>query len=142
MWIALGLAIGTLVSEDAAVLGAATLARTGAVSPLVAVVAVALGVWLGDVALFLAGRWASRWPPLSRYVRRRWPRTELHALAARLENRAGWALALSRALPGTRAPLYVAAGIVGLRPSVFLACTAAAVALWTAVIVLGAQWLP
>lgn len=142
MWTVLGLAIGTLVSEDAALIGAAGLARTGAVSPLAAATAVALGIWLGDLALFLVGRWASRWPPLSRYVHRRWPRTELQALAARLEHRAGWALVLSRALPGTRVPLYVAAGVFRLRPCVFLACTAAAVTLWTGAVVLGAQWLP
>jgi len=141
MWTALGLAIGTLVSEDAALMGAAALSRAGAVSPLGAAAAVALGIWLGDLALFFIGRWASRWPPLSRYVHRRWPRTELQALAARLEHRAGWALVLSRALPGSRVPLYVAAGVFHLRPRIFLACTAAAVAVWTASIVLGAQWL-
>lgn len=141
MWTALGLALGTLISEDAALMGAAGLARTGVLSPLAAGAAVALGIWVGDLALFLAGRFASRWPLLARYVDRRWPRSELQALASRLERRAGWAILLSRVLPGTRVPLYVAAGAFRLRIGVFLACTAAAVTLWTAAIVLGAQWL-
>jgi membrane protein DedA with SNARE-associated domain len=142
MWTALGLAVGTLISEDAALVGAAGLARTGVLPPLVAGAAVAVGIWAGDLALFLVGRLAARWPPLARYVDRRWPRTELQVLAARLERRAGWAILLSRVLPGTRVPLYVAAGVFRLRPSIFLACTAAAVTLWTAAVVLGAVWLP
>lgn len=139
MWAALALAFGTLISEDAAVGGAAVLARAGAVSPAVAVVAVALGIWIGDLGLFLAGRLAARWAPLAEYVDRRWPPTELQALARRLERRAGWAIFASRALPGTRVPLYVAAGAFRLRPRVFMLSTAAAVTLWTTAIVVGAQ---
>ena len=59
MWIILGLALGTLVSEDASLAGAAGLARAGAVSPLAAGAAVALGIWAGDLGLFLAGRFAA-----------------------------------------------------------------------------------
>jgi membrane protein DedA with SNARE-associated domain len=142
MWSALALAFGTLISEDAALAGAALMARAGVVTPLAAVVAVALGIWIGDLALFLAGRFAARWPPLARYVDRRWPRTELQALARRLERHAGWAIFASRVLPGTRVPLYVAAGVFSLRTRVFVLCTAAAVAAWTTAIVLGALWLP
>jgi membrane protein DedA with SNARE-associated domain len=142
MWSALALAFGTLISEDAAVAGAALMARAGQMTPLVAIVAVALGIWVGDLALFLAGRLAARWLPLARYVDRRWPRTELQAVARRLERHAGWAIFASRALPGTRVPLYVAAGVFRLRPRLFVVCTAAAVTVWTTAIVVGAQWLP
>jgi membrane protein DedA with SNARE-associated domain len=141
MWTALGLAVGTLISEDAALAGAAGLARAGVLSPLVAGAAVAFGIWVGDVALFLAGRFATRFPPVARYVDRRWPRSELQLLAARLERRAGWAILMSRFLPGTRVPLYVAAGAFRLRARIFLVCTAAAVAVWTTAVVMGAQWL-
>jgi membrane protein DedA with SNARE-associated domain len=136
------LAFDTLISEDAALAGAALMARAGVVTPLAAVVAVALGIWIGDLALFLAGRLAGRWPPLARYVDRRWPRSELRSVAARLEQRAGWAIFASRALPGSRVPLYVAAGLFRLRLRVFAVCTAAASTVWTAAIVLGAVWLP
>lgn len=141
MWVVLGLAIGTLLSEDAALAGAAVLARTDAVSPLAAGGAVALGIWAGDLALFFAGRFASRWRPLARYVHRRWPPAELQVMATRLERRAGLAILLSRALPGARVPLYVAAGAVGLRATLFATCTAVAVIGWTSMIIAGAQWL-
>jgi membrane protein DedA with SNARE-associated domain len=141
MWIILGLAIGTLVSEDASLASAAGLARVGTVSPLAAGVAVAIGIWAGDLALFLAGRFASRWCPLARWVDRRWRPTELQVMAARLERRAGLAILLSRVLPGTRVPLYVAAGVMRLPATLFLVATAVAVLLWTVIIVGGSQWL-
>lgn len=142
MWILIGLALGTLVSEDAALAGAGGLARTGTLSPLAAGLAVAMGIWVGDVLLFAAGRLAAHSAPIARFVERRWPPTELQSLATRLERQAGWAILLSRALPGTRVPLYVAAGALRLRIAVFLASSAAAVAVWTAAIVGGMQWLP
>jgi membrane protein DedA with SNARE-associated domain len=141
MWVILGLAIGTFVSEDASLASAAGLARVGVVSPLAAGVAVALGIWAGDLALFFAGRFASRWRPLARWVDRRWRPTELQAMAARLERGAGLAIMLSRMVPGSRLPLYVAAGVMRLSAVMFAAATAVAVLLWTAVIVGGAQWL-
>ena len=141
MWVILGLAVGTLVSEDASLASAAGLARVGAVPPLAAGAAVALGIWAGDLALFFAGRYASRWRPLAQWVERRWRPTELQAMAARLERGAGLAILLSRALPGTRLPLYVAAGAMRLPATVFVAATTIAVVLWTAVIVGGSQWI-
>ena len=142
MWSTLALAFGTLISEDAALAGGALMARAGLVTPVAAVTAVAMGIWIGDLGLFMAGRLASRWPPLARWLDRRWPRHELQAMASRLERRAGWAIFASRAVPGTRVPLYVAAGVFRLRTRVFVVCTAAASTMWTAAIILGAQWLP
>ena len=141
MWIILGLAVGTLVSEDASLASAAGLARVGVVSPLAAGAAVALGIWAGDLALFFAGRFASRWRPLAGWVNRRWRPTELQAMAARLERGAALAILLSRLLPGTRVPLYVAAGAMRLRTVIFVAASAVAVLAWTVVVVGGSQWL-
>jgi membrane protein DedA with SNARE-associated domain len=141
MWIILGLALATLVSEDASLASAAGLARVGVVSPLAAGAAVAAGIWAGDLALFFAGRFASRWRPLAHWVNRRWRPTELQSIAARLERRAGFAILLSRAVPGTRVPLYVAAGVMRLSATLFVVATAVAVLLWTAVIVGGSQWV-
>jgi len=142
MWAALiGLAVATFVSEDAALLGAAGLARSGTIAPLAAGLSVALGIWIGDLALFMAGRVASRWPPVTRWIARRWRPSELQILASRLDRRAIWPLLLSRVVPGTRAPLYVAAGLVRLRLRVFALSTAVGVALWTAAFIAGARWL-
>jgi membrane protein DedA with SNARE-associated domain len=63
-------------------------------------------------------------------------------MASRLERQAGLAILLSRALPGSRVPLYVAAGVMRLPPVIFALASAIAVLLWTAIVVGGAQWLP
>ena len=52
------------------------------------------------------------------------------------------AILLSRVLPGTRVPLYVAAGAFQLRTATFAVCTAIGVLLWTAAILAGAWWIP
>jgi len=141
LWLAMGLVVTSYVSEDAALVGAAALGRTGALTPLGAAAAVAAGIWSGDVALFAAGRLARRWAPVSRWIDRHWPASRLASLGARLDRGAAVAIFLSRLTPGTRLPLYVAAGVLSVRTSVFVVATAAATSLWTMAIVLGASWL-
>jgi membrane protein DedA with SNARE-associated domain len=142
IWVTIGLALSTLVSEDATALGAGVLARNGSVSAATATAAVALGIWVGDMALYLAGRLAHRCGPVARWTRRRWRSEELQTLARRLERGAPAAIVLSRMLPGTRVPLYVAAGLVQVRTGMFVVCTALAATAWTAAIVMGLTWLP
>jgi len=131
----------TLVSEDAALAGAALLARSGTLPAPAAAAAVALGIWVGDVGLFMAGRLARRWPPVSRWVDRRWPASRLAAMGVRLNRGAAAAILLSRVTPGSRLPLYVAAGVLSMRPSLFAAWTALGSIGWSATIVLGISWL-
>lgn len=141
IWVALSLAASTLVSEDAAALGAGVLARAGSVPVPVATAAVALGIWAGDVGLFAAGRLARTFEPVTGWARRRWPNGELEALGRRLEGGAPAAIFVSRMLPGTRVALYVAAGLFRIRAPLFVACTGVAAAAWTTAIVLGLTWL-
>lgn len=141
LWLALGLMVTTYVSEDAALVGAAVLARNESVPALLAATAVAVGIWSGDVALFAAGRLARRWAPVARWVDRRWPPARLAALGSTLDRGAALSILLSRLTPGTRLPLYVAAGVLSVRTRTFVTCTAVAAAGWTATIVLGASWL-
>lgn len=141
IWVALSLAASTFVSEDAAALGAGVLARTGHLPAPVAVAAVALGIWAGDVGLFAAGRLARTWAPVSGWVRRKWPAGELEVLAQRLEGRAPTAIFASRVLPGTRVALYVAAGLIRISVPLFVVCTGIAAVAWATAIVMGLTWL-
>jgi membrane protein DedA with SNARE-associated domain len=142
MWVTIGLALSTFVSEDATAIGAGVLARTGGISAAVATAAVALGIWIGDAGLFAAGRLARRWAPVARWTERRWPNGELETLARRLNSGAPAAILISRILPGTRVGVYVAAGLVRVRIRLFLVCSGVAAVSWTAAIVLGLSWLP
>ncbi len=141
IWVALSLAASTLVSEDAAALGGGVLARTGGLPVPVAVAAVALGIWAGDVGLFAAGRLARTCAPVNGWARRKWPAGELDALAHRLEGGAPAAIFASRVLPGTRVALYVAAGLFRIPTPLFVACTGVAALAWAGAIVLGLTWL-
>ncbi|MEZ5294478.1 MAG: hypothetical protein R2745_25585 [Vicinamibacterales bacterium] len=129
------LAAFTFVSEDAAVLTAAWLVGQGGLSATAAVAACAAGIWVGDLALWAFGRAMARTSWCRRWCARRLPVVAGRALALAVDEPA--ALVASRFLPGTRLPLYVAAGAVGAHPARFFSWTLAAVAVWTPLLVLG-----
>lgn len=137
MWLGLSLAIGTLVSEDASTVAAGLLVGSKAMAPVTAVGWVCFGIWLGDIGLFVIGRGARRARPLAQWIDRRWRPDQIAAAAARVNRGAPAAIFASRFMPGTRLPLYVACGVLAVRPSVFAATTLAASAIWSTVIVLG-----
>jgi membrane protein DedA with SNARE-associated domain len=132
------LAVATLVSEDAASLAAGWLVHRGDVGAWPAVAACGAGIWFGDIALWGVGRMFSRSDRCRRWCARRLPVMAGRALALAVDEPA--AIVASRFLPGTRLPLYVAAGAVGARPLVFFGWTLAAVLVWTPLVVLGTSW--
>lgn len=117
-----GLALGTLVSEDLTLLAAGVAVAEGRVPAWSATVACAAGLFVGDVGLWCAGR-------LGRGPLARWQS------AAAVRPLVGWldrapvvTVLASRVLPGTRLPLYVAAGAWSRRsPAILLAMLGAAV---------------
>jgi membrane protein DedA with SNARE-associated domain len=128
-----GIAVSTLVSEDAAVVGAGVAVGDGALDLVPAVAACAVGIYLGDLGLWAAGRVAGRRALAWRRV------AACRAVASRA---AGWvdshpavSLIASRFVPGTRLPLYVAAGAEGTRPFAFAFWSLVAVAIWTPLVV-------
>jgi membrane protein DedA with SNARE-associated domain len=119
----LGLMLGTLVSEDAACVAAGLLIREGHISAVTGVLGCGLGILLGDIGLWALGRTGRRV-------------TRLKAMARWLEKGAAVAIVASRFLPGTRLPLYVAAGALGVPFRTFALWTTIAVAVWTPMLVL------
>ena len=135
-----GLAMGTLVSEDLTSIGAGLLVRDGRLEAVPAVVACTAGVYGGDLGLWLAGRLLGRrLLALPRLASRLNP-AALEALSAQLDARLGPAVLGSRFLPGSRLPMFVAAGIWGRRPWAFIAWSLLAVLLWTPLLVLLTAW--
>jgi membrane protein DedA with SNARE-associated domain len=128
---ALALALGTLASEDLAAIGAAVLAAGGHVNTWVAMVAVAAGIYLGDLMLFACGRIGVTCQPVRRWIAAQWPSSDLDMLASGIDQRLALAVLTSRLVPGTRLPMYVAAGMFSRRPAAFCSWTLIAVALWT-----------
>lgn len=106
------LALTTLLSEDLACVTAGMLAARGSIPLLPAIIACYLGIILGDQLLYLLGRSAGR--ALVTRIPVKWILTP-----ERLDRAVEWFQAngmqvvlTSRFLPGTRFPVYVAAGIL------------------------------
>jgi membrane protein DedA with SNARE-associated domain len=135
-WLLAGLAAGTFVSEDLACVLAGVLVLEGRLDPVAAIAACAVGIWVGDLGLWAVGRLlGSRvltWPR----VRRLLTPERSTRFAEWFEAHAASAILASRFVPGTRVPLYLAAGALGGSPGRFAFWSMIAVALWTPPIVL------
>jgi membrane protein DedA with SNARE-associated domain len=131
-----GLAFGTLLSEDLTSIGAGLLVRAGDMDALPAVVACTGGVYLGDLGLWAIGRVLGRRALEIPWLVRRLDAASLETVSARLDARLPALVIGSRFLPGSRLPMFVAAGIWGRRPIAFAAWSLAAVLLWTPPLVL------
>lgn len=137
---ALGVTVATLVSEDLACITAGLLVQRGVLSAPVAILSCALGIFVGDLGLWALGRFAgaalTRWSTVSRISSRVHARVA-SSLAARVRAGAGPLILASRFTPGTRLPLYVASGLLGVSFGSFAGWSFLAVALWTPPLVLG-----
>ena len=127
---------GTLISEDLACIAAGLLVQRGDLRPASGVLACAVGIFVGDVGLWaigrLCGRAALMWPRIARHLEGE----RFMELRSWLEGHAGKAIVASRFLPGTRLPLYVIAGLMGLPAIVFTRWALLATVLWTPAFVL------
>lgn len=135
-----GLALGTLISEDLTSIGAGLLVRDGRLQAVPAIMACTAGVYGGDVGLWLAGRLLGRRLLTASWLANRVNPASLEALSAQLDTRLGSVVLGSRFLPGSRLPMFVAAGVWGRRPWAFMAWSLLAVLLWTPPLVLLTAW--
>jgi pimeloyl-ACP methyl ester carboxylesterase/membrane protein DedA with SNARE-associated domain len=131
----IGLALATFLSEDLACISAGVLVAEGRLSFLLAVLACFIGIFVGDMLLFLLGRWLGR-PAVARAPVRWLIRP------GALEDASGWlsrngatTIFATRFIPGTRLPTYVAAGVLHTSASRFVAYFLLAGAVWTPLIV-------
>ncbi|MFT5050290.1 MAG: pimeloyl-ACP methyl ester carboxylesterase/membrane protein DedA with SNARE-associated domain [Chlamydiales bacterium] len=129
------LAAATLVSEDLTCIGAGLLVAQGRMGFVPATLACFVGIFVGDLLLYLAGRWLGRPAldkrPLKWFVKSASVESATHWFEAR----GARVIFLSRFLPGLRLPTYVAAGILRMRVSVFALYFLLAGALWTPILV-------
>ena len=131
-----GLAAGTLLSEDLTSIGAGLLVRDGQLPAAAAAAACAAGVYVGDLGLWLAGRTFGPRVLALPWIAARFDASGLERLGARLDARLGSVVLASRFLPGSRLPVFLAAGIFGRRPFAFAAWSLLAVLVWTPLLVL------
>ena len=132
----LGLVLATFVSEDATCIATGLWIRAGQVSVGFGVIACTLGIFLGDLCLWLLGRVFGRRVLGWRWVRRRLPERQVEQFAAWFDQRGWKAVVASRFLPGTRLPVFVASGILGRRAGRFALWALIAALIWTPALVL------
>ena len=141
-WLAaVGVLVGTFVSEDAACLTAGALIEERLLHPVVGVLACFLGIMIGDVALWATGRYSVIWMKRASTSNNVHSRVDRNLIKEKLARHAGWSILLSRFMPGLRVPVYLAAGAMGVPLVSFISWMALAAAIWTPVLVLGGGWI-
>src|SRR5262249_18178890 len=129
------LAAATLVSEDLACIATGLMVGRGTVSFVGGTLACLIGIVLGDVGLFLLGRWLGR--PALRRAPLRWFLGEaaVDRSSAWFRERGGRLILLTPFVPGTRLPTYFTAGMLHVRPLGLFAAFLVAAAGWTPLLV-------
>jgi membrane protein DedA with SNARE-associated domain/pimeloyl-ACP methyl ester carboxylesterase len=128
--------IGSYIIEDPTTIAVGLLVQDGQLDLILAIIAIFGGVFTGDLALYLVGRRFGKraldWPVIAK----RLPAHHVDALGHWFD-RHGWsAVLVSRFIPGSRTPLYIAAGALARKPLRFAFWTLIAIALWAPVMVL------
>ena len=132
--LALSIFFATFIYEDGATLLAATLSASGSLDPRIGLLTTFLGIWVGDMGLYGLGSSFGRRTARSRWLQK-YLRSESLAKAERWFVKHGsFALVMSRAIPGSRLPLYVAAGALRLPVRMFAKTTAVCSAVWVSAI--------
>lgn len=125
----------TLVSEDLTCITAGLLVSRGEVGVVTALGGCYIGIVVGDLLLWTIGRFFGRtvltWPR----VQRRLPTHTINRLEAWFNRNGHRAVIAARFLPGSRFPIYVAAGALGRPARRFAVWAAAAALIWTPLLV-------
>jgi membrane protein DedA with SNARE-associated domain len=125
-----GIVLATFVSEDLTAVAAGVLVTEGRLNWLPAVAAFFVGLALGDAGTWALGRAGGRW------VRRLVPEPRLTRLADLIDRHGGAVAFVSRAIPGTRVPLLLAAGAAPRGGVRLLLWAFLAAAVWAPLVVL------
>ncbi len=129
------LALGTLISEDLTCILAGVMVADGRIGFAFASTACLFGIFLGDILLFLAGRLIGR--TVLKRAPLKWFITESDVEKASMwfQQQGMTAILLSRFLPGTRLPTYLAAGFLNTSFLKFTLYFLIAAVVWTPLLV-------
>ena len=129
------IAASTLISEDLTCIAAGILITQGQIGFGLGAFACFFGIFIGDILLFLTGRYVGR-PALSRaplkwFVRRE----DVDRSSNWFSQRGAFVIFASRFVPGARLPAYFAAGLLNTSLWRFSAYFLIAAAVWTPLLV-------
>ncbi|MCE9616225.1 MAG: VTT domain-containing protein [Lentisphaerae bacterium] len=133
--LASGFVVGTLISEDLTCITAGLLVAHGAIGFVPAMLATLAGIFVGDVLLYLAGWYFGPWVLRSRFSRRLIKPQRIEASEEWFQRRGPVVILISRFVPGSRLPVYVASGMLRLPLRRVAPYFALAGVLWTPALV-------
>lgn len=132
---------GTLLSEDLTCIGTGLLIRQGTIGWLPGLVGCFVGVYFGDLAIWLIGRTFGRKALDWTWIRRRTDAAQLEVWGRWFEKHGWIAVLVSRFLPGVRVPLYLAIGMLERRSARFPIWSFFGAVLWVPLIVGFSVWI-
>jgi membrane protein DedA with SNARE-associated domain len=135
------LVASTFASEDLTCIAAGELVGRGELDWFLAILACFIGIFVGDLSLWLIGRSFGRRVLELAWVRKRIAAERFERLESWFDRNAGTAILSARFVPGLRLPMFLAAGAVGRRADRFAWWAFWAALLWTPLLVLGVALL-
>ena len=127
--------LATFISEDLTCIGAGLMAAKGTIGFIPAVTASFLGIFLGDILLFLAGKYIGRpalgYPPLKWIIKEE----DISRTSRWFSAKGPIIITVSRFLPGSRLPTYFGAGVLGTSLWIFSFYFLIAALIWTPLLV-------
>ena len=129
------IALSTLISEDLACIGAGLLVSQGGIGAIPAGIGCLIGIYFGDIAIYLLGRLFGELLVSKRPFRWFISPGAVKSCEVWFKNQGNLVLLASRFMPGTRLPVYFAAG--ALKSSFWLVSLilAGAAVLWVPVLI-------
>lgn len=128
LWLVLVVIVSTFALEDLAIIGAAFLAANGRISPDIAFAATCAGMFIGDSALYLLGRFAHLWP----WLAKRFESPIIQRQVIPLQRAPWYQLALIRCMPGLRTFGYIACGLAKVPGWTFTIANIVSIFIWAA----------
>jgi membrane protein DedA with SNARE-associated domain len=135
VWLPGSLFVGTFITEDLSCVAAGIFAAEGRIDIVTATIACTLGIWLGDIGLYLIGWLTARGLLRWGWARRKMDRLGNSSWRTAFEQHGNKILFTSRFLPGTRVPSYLVAGAIGFSLLRFATVLGIAVVIWTPLLV-------
>ncbi len=134
-WKLVAIITGTFISEDLTCITVGLLVNRFELDFFLGLIGCFLGIFLGDIGLWLLGRFVGRRALRWRWLTKRLPTHQLDRLGTWLDKHAWWAVFASRFMPGTRFPLYTSAGMLGVSAWRFILWAMISDLVWTPLVV-------
>ncbi len=128
--VGLGVILFSYVTEDLAAIAAGIMAAAGTFSLFQAIVFTFLGIYSGDMLVFLSGRWLRRTRGEAAFKHPRLQRGEQW-----FKKRSTSAIVLARFVPGSRFAVFFAAGALGVSFRLFSVLLVVPALIWTPALV-------